>query len=221
MALLQYYSDDSFGYDIWDESKKLQNGISVEEEQRPNESSRDFFYRIGKTPRPEMYCWDFEKDKLCNDEDWHVRSDVAKTSYGLDKLVEDPDEWVRVSVAKQRYCLGALAEDESKYVREEVARQGGGLTILVNDDSYDVRIEVAKHGFGLDKLVYDESYEVRAAVASCGYGLNILANDISPYVRKKVSQYLQKNKMGSLADWELYHPFDKAKQKAKRSLARL
>ena len=108
-------------------------------------------------------------DDLVNDEDYDVRSEVARQGYGLDILVND-DDWV---------------------VRREVAKQGYGLDILINDKDYDVRKEVAKQGYGLDKLVNDNNWAVRTEVARQGYGLDILVNDKDEDVRKEAAQMLK------------------------------
>ena len=40
-------------------------------------------------------------EDLINDEDWHVRSEVAKQGYGLDRLVNDKHDFVRREATRQ------------------------------------------------------------------------------------------------------------------------
>ena len=42
MALLQYYTDETFDYDEWDERRKSNVGESVRFQQEENESREDF-----------------------------------------------------------------------------------------------------------------------------------------------------------------------------------
>lgn len=87
-------------------------------------------------------------DVLVNDEDWTIRTEVAR--HGRDK------------------DLDVLINDKGKFVRAAVARCGRDkdLDVLVNDSYEGVRAAVARHGRekDLEILINDES-EVVCAIA--------------------------------------------------------
>lgn len=187
--LLQYYSDGTFGYDLWDEKDKLHAKQEILEEQQPEESREDFFNRVGVRPKINMYGSDFTMDEQCNDENWKVRWNVAYKGYGLGKLIDDEDWRIRGAVAEQGYRLDILINDREEFVRAAVAAQKYELNKLINDENYNVRVAVARQGYGLDRLIDDEDGEVRATVAKQGYGFDKLINDF--YIRKHCEKYLK------------------------------
>lgn len=87
------------------------------------------------------------KDELINTNELFKTVDgkilLASHALCLDKLINDENWLVRKEVAKQSYGLDILVNDENWLVRRVVAEQGYGLDTLINDEEYDVRI-VAK-----------------------------------------------------------------------------
>ena len=98
--LLQYYSDGTWGYNIWDQREKLQAGLGVLEQQFCGEHRERFFGRIGKRPEESMYGSSCREDEELN-HSLLMRLRIAEKGYGLDRLINDKDGRVRENVAKQ------------------------------------------------------------------------------------------------------------------------
>ena len=126
MKKLQYYSDDTFGYDIWDESKKVEDGHYVVYEQFLGEDRDSFFACVGRRPALSEYGNNERLDERINCEDTPVRMAIALGGYALEKLSDDPDSEVRVALAIQGLFLDKFAHDRSKTVRQIAKNYKGG-----------------------------------------------------------------------------------------------
>ena len=122
---------------------------------------------------------DYVFEKLSEDKDWHVRTDVARNPNTpvnvLEKLSEDKDWYVRTNVARNPNTpvniLEKLSEDKDNYVRAEVARNLNTpvniLEKLSEDENEDVRTGAAINLNTpvniLKKLFEDEIFRVRTS----------------------------------------------------------
>ena len=121
--LLQYYTDETWGYDRYDEKEKLQAGIEVLEQQQPEESREDFFNRIGIAPKRNMYGSLYKLDKEVNRKnEYTARCEAAEQGYGLDKLINDEDTLVRRTVV--------LDEMKNKYLNMKNALNDNDMDTL-------------------------------------------------------------------------------------------
>ena len=240
MTLLQYYSDKSFGYGLWDELDKRKKGAKVQAQQKTEETREQFFDRVKDRPQEGMYGSDERRDRRCHDEnpsnrallahygygldkfiedqDYLVRGQVALRGYGLDKLIDDPTGFVRKLVARQGYGLDKLVHDSDPAVRREVAIHGYGLNILIKDKSQDVRQIVAFQGYRLEELIDDESSVVRSTVASQGYGIDLLISDFSPEVRHSARLELDNLGISTVEKWIEQFPDRVAEKRWNRNL---
>ena len=121
-------------------------------------------------------------EELVENEDWHVRKEVASNSRTpveiLRKLAEDEDFAVRIAVDMNPRTpadiLMTLADDKDSGVKEKVAKHPNTpveiLRKLADDGSWEVRKEVAENSNTpvdiLRKRAEDENENVRFAVAS-------------------------------------------------------
>jgi len=154
-----------------------------------------------KNASPEMF------EELAEDEEWRVRSEVAKNPNTpvevLRKLAEDENERVRREVAKNPNIpvevLRKLAEDENETVTSNVAKNPKTppeiLRKLAEDEDWHVRYDVARNPNTpvevLRKLAEDENGDVRWGVATNpsipAEAFMKLAEDEDLYVRMKVA----------------------------------
>lgn len=109
-------------------------------------------------------------EKLVQDEDWRVRSTVAR--YGseehLEILKRDADPRVRAAVAERNYGLDELHKDPDTRVRLAAANN------LYRDKKLDIEDRA--------RLASDPKWQVRYVVASNGVHTDKLKNDPSPAV---------------------------------------
>lgn len=126
-----------WGYDQSKEDRVLANDVGVIYDFKFEESREDFFRRICKFPKRNMYGYDEKKDAKIIFGDWYDKVELAEQGYALDKLIFDKDWSVRKAVAKQRY----------------------GLDILINDPNYRVRRTVAEMGYKLNYILQNETNE--------------------------------------------------------------
>lgn len=139
--LLQYYTDETFGYDIYDEERKLQDDVDVLEQQYPEESREDFFTRIGIAPESDEYGSQLTLDIDANDSDWEVRMSVVEQDYALARFFDDEDIRVEFAARDKYFELYRVMPESSELIEMfgKVARQGYTLEKLANDSDKSVR----------------------------------------------------------------------------------
>lgn len=100
-------------YDCCKEDMELANKVGVLYDFKYQETRDQFFVRINKFPKRNMYGSKQDKDTTIIFGNWKDRVGIAKQGYGLDKLVHDKDPRVRIAVAKQGYKLDYMLEKET------------------------------------------------------------------------------------------------------------
>ena len=139
--LLQYYTDETFGYDIFDEERKLQDDVDILEEQYPEESREDFLARIGVAPESDEYGSQLDLDIDANDSDWEVRMSVVEQDYALARFFGDED--IRVELAARARMADKFmlmySDEELLEVLEKITGQGYSLERLTNSNDKIVR----------------------------------------------------------------------------------
>ena len=138
---MQYYTDETFGYDIWDEERKLQDDVDVLEQQYSEESREDFFNRIGIAPESDEYGSQLTLDIDANDSDWETRMSVVEQDYALARFFDDED--IRVEFAARARMADKFmlmySDEEMLKMFEEIVRQGYSLERLTNSSDKIVR----------------------------------------------------------------------------------
>ena len=100
-------------YDACKEDRELANQVGVLYDFKYQETRAQFFERINKYPKKNMYGSDEGKDAAIIFGDWDVRVKMAEYGYGLDKLVHDESPRVRIAVAETGYRLDYMMEKET------------------------------------------------------------------------------------------------------------
>lgn len=100
-------------YDACKEDRELAKQVGVLYDFKYQETRDQFFARINKYPKKNMYGSDEGKDAAIIFGDWDVRAKMAEHGYGLDKLVHDENHYVRMAVAKAGYRLDYMLEKET------------------------------------------------------------------------------------------------------------
>ena len=102
---------------------ELANKVGVLYDFKYQETRDQFFVRINKFPKRNMYGSKQDKDITIIFGNWKDRVGIAKQGYGLDKLVHDENPYVRMAVAKAGYRLDYMVEKETdKDVLEMIVR---------------------------------------------------------------------------------------------------
>lgn len=139
--LLQYYTDETFGYDIYDEERKLQDDVDILDEQYPEESREDFFTRIGVAPESDEYGSQLDLDIDANDSDWETRMSVVEQEYALARFFDDED--IRVELAARARMADKFmlmySDEELLKMFENIVGQGYSPERLANSNDKIVR----------------------------------------------------------------------------------